>query len=231
MTEERPSVVIEAVVVGAAVLVGLCAVSLWVGVLIAALVFGSHRAIRVSFRDALNALSHVASHWGDPKLLWPRAVRSAVPDAWAVWGCTVPVLVLLGAVAGVALWLVRRRRVGPERRRRMGRRSRGAFRSRLGRRTVVGTKPRAGPGSARPRRSPFGRNRRSACRSRRVRTALASASGGPPDGGPGRDRGRRTVALRQDHGSRDPGDLGVGGSGDRAVGEGRPVGRDRDVTP
>jgi type IV secretion system protein VirD4 len=120
MTEERPSVVIEAVVVGAAVLVGLCAVSLWVGVLIAALVFGSHDAIRVSFRDALNALSHVASHWGDPKLLWPRAVRSAVPDAWAVWGCTVPVLVLLGAVAGVALWLMRRRRVGPERRRRMG---------------------------------------------------------------------------------------------------------------
>ena len=62
MTEERPPVVIEAVVVGAAVLVGLCAVSLWVGVLIAALAFGSHHAIRVSFRDALNALSHVASH-------------------------------------------------------------------------------------------------------------------------------------------------------------------------
>jgi len=120
VAEERASVVLEAAVIGAVVLAALCATALWVGVVLAALVFGSHRMPRVSLRDALDALARVGGRWDDPKLLWPRAVRGDLPGAWAVWGCTLPVLMVLGTVAGGAWWRVRRRRVGPERRRRMG---------------------------------------------------------------------------------------------------------------
>ena len=120
MSDDRSSNGIEAVVIAVVGAIGLCVVSLWAGVICAAVLFGGHHAPGVSLRDALDALFRIGTAFGDPRLLWPVRVRRLLPGAWAIWGCTIPILIVLASVVGVLVWFARRRRVGPENRRRMG---------------------------------------------------------------------------------------------------------------
>jgi type IV secretion system protein VirD4 len=104
--------------VAGVVVVGLAAV--WAGANAAALAFGSHHALGVGLEEAARAVPGLVSHLGAPAEAWPATVRSDLPGPVAYWACTVPVLlVALAGLVGAAV-LAGRRRVGFERRRRMG---------------------------------------------------------------------------------------------------------------
>ncbi len=122
MLEDRAGGVgVEVALLAIAVGVVACAAALWAGAVLAALLFGAQRLPPISFADALGALRHVGAHVSDPQLLWPRPVRPMLPGAVPLWACTLAVLLaLLAALVAACMVVMRRRRVGPQRRRRMG---------------------------------------------------------------------------------------------------------------
>ncbi|MDP9388548.1 MAG: type IV secretory system conjugative DNA transfer family protein [Actinomycetota bacterium] len=97
---------------------GLAAV--WAGANLAALVFGSHDTLGVGLGDAARAVPGLFSRPGNPAAAWPLAVRERLPGPVGYWVCTVPVVALAVAGLGVVAMLANRRRVGFERRTRMG---------------------------------------------------------------------------------------------------------------
>lgn len=109
-------VAIAAVVAVAVVGLGV----VWAGANLAALLFGSHDTLGVGLGDVARAVPALVSAPGDPAAAWPASVRDGLPGAVGYWAATVPVL--FAAVGGLALGavLAGRRRVGFERRRRMG---------------------------------------------------------------------------------------------------------------
>lgn len=104
--------------VAAVVVVGLGAV--WAGANLAALVFGSHDTLGVGLDAAARAVPKLVSRPGYPSAAWPVPVRGRLPGAVGYWAATVPVVLAAVAALAVAAALAGRRRVGFERRRRMG---------------------------------------------------------------------------------------------------------------
>ncbi|MBW3641881.1 MAG: type IV secretory system conjugative DNA transfer family protein [Actinobacteria bacterium] len=92
----------------------------WAGANLAAVVFGSHDALGVGLGEAARAVPKLVSRPGDPAAAWPMAVRGRLPGPVAYWLCTVPVVVLVLVGLSVVAALGGRRRVGFERRKRMG---------------------------------------------------------------------------------------------------------------
>jgi type IV secretion system protein VirD4 len=110
----------EFAVLAVAGVVGLGLAAVWAGANAAALAFGSHQALGAGLEEAARAVPALVSRPGAPAEAWPPTVRGDLPGPVAYWACTVPVLLV--AVAGLvaAAVLAGRRRVGFERRRRMG---------------------------------------------------------------------------------------------------------------
>jgi type IV secretion system protein VirD4 len=106
------------VAVAAVAVAGLAA--LWLGATLAALAFGAHDTLGVGLASAARAVPELWSRPSDPAAAWPPAARARLPGPVAYWACTIPTLLLaVGGLAGAAT-LAGRRRVGFERRRRMG---------------------------------------------------------------------------------------------------------------
>lgn len=111
---------LELAIVAAALLAALGLATVWLGANLSSLVFGSHDALGVGLGEAARAVPKLFSRPGDPAAAWPAEVRGRLPGPVAYWLCTVPLVLL--AVGGLALvaTLTGRRRVGFERRKRMG---------------------------------------------------------------------------------------------------------------
>jgi type IV secretion system protein VirD4 len=110
----------ELAVLAAAGLVAVGLSAVWLGASLAALVFGSHETLGVGLGAAARAVPALVSRPGDPAAAWPAPTSERLPGALAYWISTVPVLLLMVAAVVIAGALVGRRRVGFERRRRMG---------------------------------------------------------------------------------------------------------------
>nr|WP_238430471.1 type IV secretory system conjugative DNA transfer family protein [Frankia nepalensis] len=98
---------------------GASAVAVWWGAQLAALLFGDHRWLPIGARDTFLALPGLVAHPARPADAWPAAVAARLPGAAGYWAASaVPIAVAVAAIA--VLLAVTSRRVGVERRRRMG---------------------------------------------------------------------------------------------------------------
>ncbi|WP_311446189.1 type IV secretory system conjugative DNA transfer family protein, partial [Frankia nepalensis] len=115
---QAPALSAEALVFGFVAAFGALAVAVWWGAQLASLLFGAHRWLPVGPRDAFLAVPQLAAHPARPADAWP-AVAAHLPGAAGYWAASVvPIAVAVFAVA--VLLALTSRRVGVERRRRMG---------------------------------------------------------------------------------------------------------------
>jgi type IV secretion system protein VirD4 len=110
----------EAAVVTVAALVGGTALAVWAGAELSALLFGAHRRADAGFVDAVAAVPALLSAPGDPAAAWPLEVAARLPGPIGYWAATLPVVALVLTGVGAGLALATRRRVGVQRRRRLG---------------------------------------------------------------------------------------------------------------
>jgi len=118
---------LELAVLAVAAMAVLLLGGVWAGASLAALVFGAHRPLGVGLGAAARAVPHLVARPGHPAAAWPPPARDRLPGPLPYWACTIPTLaVAFAALVGVAA-LAGRRRVGLERRTRMGLDPEGRF--------------------------------------------------------------------------------------------------------
>ena len=101
--------------------------AVWAGANMAALVFGSHQPLGASLTSAAHATVALIRRPGAPGAAWPPLARRRLPGAAAYWACTLPVALSAAAVLVAVGMRAGGRRVGLERRTRMGLDPEGRF--------------------------------------------------------------------------------------------------------
>ena len=95
--------------------------SLWAGAALACVIAGHGSSLGVGLGATARALPGLVGNPGAPAKAWAAPAGQRLPGAVLYWACTVPVLAAaFGAVLVAGSLIARRRRVGLERRSRMG---------------------------------------------------------------------------------------------------------------
>ena len=118
---------LELAILGCAAVAVVGLGALWCGASLASLLFGAHHAIGVGLGAAARAVPQLVSRPGRPAAAWPAPARGRLPGPVAYWACTIPMLAAAIAALVAAASLAGRRRVGLERRTRMGLNPEGRF--------------------------------------------------------------------------------------------------------
>lgn len=118
---------LELAVLGIAAVAAVGLAALWAGASLAALLFGAHRTLGVGLGAAARAVGHLVARPGRPAAAWPPPASRRLPGPVAYWACTIPMLAAAAAALIGAAALAGRRRVGLERRKRMGLDPEGRF--------------------------------------------------------------------------------------------------------
>ena len=102
-------------------MVGLGGVTgaLWAGAQLASLAL-SHRPIRVSFGDALQAGMRLPGTLDEPAAAWPVKAQAQLPGPWLYWPASIVVLVALVGIGALAVRTLGSTGVGTQRAKRLG---------------------------------------------------------------------------------------------------------------